>query len=48
MSEKRKLDEPRAAEATKRPPSHDNPQPKRQDEELDEQALDDVLRECPL
>jgi hypothetical protein len=49
VSEKRNRGDRRAAEAVKAqgdrtPP----PQPKTQHEDLDEQALDDVLRKCPL
>jgi hypothetical protein len=48
VSEQRKHDERRDADAAKPEPACDRPQPKTQDEALNEQALDDVLRECPL
>jgi hypothetical protein len=49
VSEKRKDQERRTAEAAKAQPMRkQQPQPKKNDEEFDEQALDDVLRECPL
>lgn len=48
MKEKRKQDEQRATDASKPQRERDQAQPKKQDEEPDEQALDEVLRDCPL
>ena len=49
MNDKRNDDENcRTAEAQKQSARKQKPQPKKQDEQFDEQALDNVLRDCPL
>ena len=46
MNDKRNDEKRRAAEAQSA--RKQEPQPKKQDEQFDEQALDNVLRDCPL
>ena len=48
MNDKRNDENRRSAEAQKQSARTQKPKPKKQDEQFDEQALDNVLRDCPL
>ena len=48
MNDKRNDEKRRSAEAQRQSARKQEPQPKKQDEQFDEQALDNVLRDCPL
>jgi hypothetical protein len=48
MKDNRNDENRRSAEAQQQSPRKQEPQPKKQDEQFDEQALDNVLRDCPL
>jgi len=48
MNDRRNDENRRSAEAQQWSARKQEPQPKKQDEQFDEQALDNVLRDCPL